>query len=429
MSDVVWPRLAPLSLKLAAAREILRLGHPYSVLRLDPDALAILTNFEKSVDSHAPSPLLGHYVPASQQTSTTAPLDLYFARVGEALVTNCRRPDLSELGHQVLETLSAVCTRGVCAPCVTVAGKPNCTACQWRSDTAHQDRETLKERGHCLEPAKEIFRYCGDLAAREYAAHASFATSRGVVWTTGHTTKPKGHTGVALEGATTEPPYAAFDRRRVAHISFQVEDFFFKDYLALPYLATHECIAHGHCGVVLDDPDADDSKAFHDGWMDTIGFRLLIGALQQSSGQGSSHPVDVFASEFSESAAAVKVKRYDDSALPVDVLSWQAGARAMESFSLLLAHALQNQGICSLHQGAEIERELCNVSLALNASRLTHSERQQLVDVLNRHYSRTSDIERQRCLELKSQGIEIVENYLKAGRASVVTMARALIQL
>jgi hypothetical protein len=430
MNQVSWPWLAPLSLKLEGARKILLLGTPLSCLRVDSDAEAIMARFKMLTESHAPDPKDRFYNPHPTDPPDAAPLYLYYAQVGAAIDSMYRSADLSELGRLVLDALCSVCKVGTCAPCVANVPPPANATCRFKSQTAEQDRKALQARGRCLQPAQEILIFCSGLAAQAYARHAPPLARGGIVWTTGRTTKPSGHTGVAVEGLTAEPSQNRNSARRTAHISFNIKDFFFSDYLALPYLAIHECVAHGHCGVALDDPDADESKAFHDGWMDTVAFTLFLDGLRQAAQQQPQHSVSRLAAEFSSRAEVVKAKRYDEShPAPVDVLHWQTGVRALESFSLLLAHALQELGICDLHESARIERELIDISIALNASDLTHLERQSLVDVLNRRYSRSSDAERRRCLEETPDGLRIVKNYLYEGRQDAAAMARAMLAI
>lgn len=217
-------------------------------------------------------------------------------------------------------------------------------------------------------------------------------------------------------------------RRRTVHVSFDVESFWMDDYLALPYLIAHECIVHGHCGVAVDDAEADWSKGFHDGWMDVVAFAILEKELDRMAASDADAWVPKYRSEFQRVACAVKEKRYDESspAAPADVTYWLMGALALQSFSHVVSQALWEIEACR-PTDAHVESEVISLSIALNASDLSHAERGELIDVLTDKFSRNSDAERLEALR-GTPAVEIVADHLE-GRSSIGEMARQLTEL
>jgi len=414
----------PLALKLHASEQLLTLGQPMTVLCLDADAAAVLTSFENLTDSACP--VTRHSTIAPGDAQSEPPLDRQFARVASRLETDNRRPDLSVLGTRSLDLLAKVAHAGVCVSCAASSPKPNPHTCRWQPTTERADARTLRERGRCLLPARQVYEFCTQLATREYQAALKVESSIRLSWATGFTNESDPHLEIALAGATLEDP--ASGGERTVRVAFHVHEFSFTDYLTLPYLVAHECLVHGYCGVELEHEDADWSKPFHDGWMDLVAYSILQKELKHCSLTGSSHPVARYHSEFSRQAHCLREKRYDESgqSAPPDVIVWRAGAQALETFTCVVGRALWSLDRCSLDDSQRIEQQVNLISLAINASSISHEHRGQLVDAINVRLSRNNDVDRLAALSEWSESVQAVAAYLLGPRDIHKLMYRLL---
>ncbi len=362
----------------------------------------------------------------------SAPLDLYYDRTGTEVDMHNRRGDLSALGRQTLEALVAFCQRGVCKSCAATKG-PNAHICQWQQFTEEDDAQALAERGECLGAVRRIAEFCAQLAAREYARCSG--TSQNLAWSTGFTTMWSSHTKLAIQGATQEgidvtDEKAPDSHGRTIHVSFNVDKFWVTDFLTLPYIIAHEYIAHGYCGVDVAGHDADWGKSFHDGWMDCVAFALANNALASTTISDPLYSIARYHSEFIRQAEIAKTMRYDDNAhdAPAEAVHWASGARALESFTLLVKHALWEADLCDPKDNARIQREALSISLALNASRLTHRQRGVWVDTINRKYSRNTDEARIEAVVQDEAAINVLATYL-VGQLAVEEVATLIAKL
>jgi hypothetical protein len=375
VSHVGWPNLVSLSMKLRAFRSVLDIGRPYGVIEADTDARLSFSGLQRQLDAC----VLPHeewYAARHGEDPSEPPLQQRSRAIATLFEHNASARVAGSLGERVHDLVRAAGETRICESC---ASSPGAHRCGWTKATASDDAEALRLRGDCLAPVVEMFNFCREMAATQYARHAAGpGTAAQLALRTGFGVCT-GATRLAVQGTISATPGEPW--RRNVSIRFDLNKFGYGDYLALPYIIAHESIAHGHCGVAIDDEAAEDSIAFHDGWMDVISYRVLARSL---SGHDSGFLR--FGAEFERWARQVNDDRY--SANDPAAREWRAGKLALNAFELLVADAVLEHGGVAMDDDA-LSSTVDELSLQINASSLSHEGRAVLVDGLNKRLSFT----------------------------------------
>jgi hypothetical protein len=277
----------------------------------------------------------------------------------------------------------------------------------------------MATRGLCISAVRDVFSFAQGVAAREYAEACGSKLQTRVQLRTSHLGGRNTELELAVGASANEDGHNPL-RARVVTLSFHAETTWVGDYLALPYLALHECLAHGYCGVDIEDPDAESSKPFHEGWMDCVVACLLEPALREDPGHFGQ-----FAVAFLRETATVRGLRFNRSprpGRPRDVDAWIRGERALHTFEELFLRALErSRKLGTIAMEAIAREQVVAFSLALNASDVPHLERAAFYRAVNTHYSRTGkDLARKAC-EARPQVLDFIDDFIDSGDFRILT--------
>lgn len=410
MQHVTWPHLVSLSLRLHASKAVLSQDVHFETLVFDPESKRSLNSLERYICARSPDESDQWAQPGSE-----APLGECIEKVRIDLNSNyqdrCHESKLADVLHKTLMSALAV---GGCAHCPSAIEAGSSHKCQWNKRTEQQDCDTLHASGNCLQPIKDLFSFCNAIASNAYRDHANRNFTDGwLALSTGHMHSRDDFTGIAIRGLTYEND-AKLNATRVVRVSFDVNTFWFHDYLSLPYLLIHECVAHGYCGVSnIGAPESEHSKSFHDGWMDAVALYVLNLGLYVESDNQTDDAFRQHANSLMEQSNRVHTRRYDldHKAAPADVIDWHRGVLALRTFAWLVFLALTDLGECDAQDDPIVMKHVLSMSLSLNASPLSHLDRGNLVNVLTTHYCRNSDTARTRALMQNPSAVEHLKAY------------------
>ena len=413
MSQVSWPHLFPISLRLNLALAVLAQGRSLEALAEDKQASLVLkTALDYTLSESEVASGEEFRTPQPSEAADAAPLDVYFAAVGEQL----RKRDKVQASVSAKTMLAALverCSPNICEKCCTGPSMPH-KSCEWTEQSEATDAVAMETRADCLRPVNEIFALCRDVACREYTSVLGRPPSQTVSFSTGHTPDRDSMLGLGLHALTDEPTRGLLTDREV-HLSFAVSEFDVQDYLGTLYVLFHECFVHAYCGVSVK-TGATESKAFHEGWMDSVGTMVLNAALEVSLVASPQHPVAAYASEFLTSTKSLREARYNPRGRnsPHDSIQWRVGARALETFRRLLTLTLQESqpGMAPTALATTITTRVIRFSVALNASDVSHERRGEFTSRLVTHYDRNSSDDRAAALAMRPQITTYLEAYL-----------------
>lgn len=355
MSQIGWPHLFPLAMGLRFGQELSAAGLPLDVLAEDGGASGV-------VRAVVQVPAAGPFGVAPVVVDpASAPLDDFFRVKSEAIVQPFTVGLLTSTCEQVIEIVRRAASP-VCATCPAL--RVGDGACEWTSSSQASDLQVVSRGGNCLQPLRELFEYCRDLAFTAYASAGGVKPLQTIVLTTGSRHERNTELNLAFTANTAESDSA---HQRVVHVSFHELSFSLNDYLALPYVLFHECFVHGYGGIPLDRGRPAEANVFQEGWMDAAAAMVLRAALQECS---TSVPV---ALRNSASQALFRMRevvgvRYDRTRqnAPRDVTQWRIGLAAFDAFREVCRQAL----LPRFGQGAADHSELLAIkfSMELNAS-------------------------------------------------------------
>ena len=366
-ANVRWPTLPILSLRMDLARAAI--GHAdLSDLLADQDALTLLGQTLGVASALGPSESSLYWL----GEETPPPLDVYKAQVSSAAgPLLARQAHWSALAVAVSQALTAACRPDTCGRCARlVPASPH--HCLWKVESGALDAQTVESRGECLSSVRELFTMALQVASNAYGGLG--VPPPAVRLSTGHA--PDLRSAVELhvnavteEGPPSEPtPDRSLDR--TVQVIFDSRTFDIHDYLALPYVLLHECIAHAFCGAQIDSPEATLSTAFHEGWMDQVAAEIIARSPEVAQLPG----VDDYVGAM-ETVRAIRMdlRRHGVSS---DVVSYCQGARAYEAFV---------QALVYVGNANDLAREAArHFSLGLNASPINHEDRGRLVVLMNK---------------------------------------------
>ena len=403
MSHLRWPQILSVALRLKVTEALLRTGYPLETYSVDKSCRAVLDEFERVAKGQLA--IAGRAYRTKRQVKTEGPaVDAYLKRVGDVFFKQAAPACTgSALAKTLFDTIVVACGLTLCQTC------SSSSACPWTRESGVADAARMSSDGACILPVHDLFRWSSQITEDAYKAAAVRTSRRPPDLTTGHGERSS-DLQLAIDGSTYQG--GGLQSSRGVRITFHPESFWIPDYLSLAYVLSHECVAHAWCGVDIEAPAAEKSKAFHDGWMDCVAAhilkRSLIGAQPAST-------VPIFAREIWEQTENVRAIRFNwnRSSASANVWTWITGKTAMETLWRLF----------TLTQNAELDPEhwdkasheslnsLITASLRINASRISHDNRARFVHSINLLYSRTTEKRRAEALARVPQVIDYIEDY------------------
>lgn len=404
MSQLAWPHVLPVALRLRVSEALLRTGHALDTYMTDERSKVVLQEFAKYSES-AIEDAGNHYRTAEEAEAEAAAIDAYLVRVGQALHKQGGRLCAgSQLAKQLLDAIITACGVAVCPEC-------KCKEiCRWTAISGAADQERMASAGFCIQTVRHIFKWASGVVEQSYVAAGVNAPVKSSVLTTGYGTHNL-DLELAIDAATRQGTRGA---PRTIHMAFHPPKLWVHDYLALAYLFVHEFTAHAWCGVALDVVDAELSKRFHEGWMDAVAAAILRRSLSRPV---PPTPALEFADQMWRQTRAVRGIRFNGSRPqpPADVWHWNSGARHFETLRWLftLAQGENSTTNDDWEQASDASlATLIDLSLRLNASRITHRRRGDFAYKLESHYQRNTPLQRLEALSKRPQVIEWIKEYI-----------------
>lgn len=404
-----WPDLPVLSLRLHVAHAIRSLPQDYAGYRRDEQAQAVLDRLAKLAAADAPGQEEYRVVPAGE-AAEFAFLGDYFIKVGSELTAReAHRGAASPKAKELLDALGPVLGR---SPCVGCCKAGSATVCKWTADSRPADERLLKASPKCLDPARAVFDMANELARDAYKLASDsdalpFVLSLDVVKIGGAANGPP------IDGQTCE---GAEPHLRTVELRVRAESFSHVEYLTLPYLFVHECVAHGYCGVRLDVDEHHLSLNFQEGWMDEAASLLLKDALGSEYAEVPGLESWLGRVEALEAMDANRRVRNSFAARPNNGTAAliEEGVAAFKAFCYCLDAA---QGVPShLRPSQTATAFAVEFSLLLNSSYVSHDLRGAFVERIASLYDRGDRSARQVALENQPAVLDICRRYLSSSR-------------
>jgi hypothetical protein len=420
MTHLTWPNLMPVALRIRVANAVLASKIPLEVFHTDPEAAKVFDRFHSLSHSLAFDLELKHRS-EDEADEEGAALDKYYARVGEALRQAGRSAaKSSKLAEQALNIIANGCNHLACGQCNGEA------PCRWTKASGSADQKVLSSRGHCIAYVRDTFDWATAQVEARYAEHGVGRKRDSVSLTTGHI-KSRDATVKLGSTANTTQNSSAGDVRAV-FVGFHPRTVWIPDLLTLPYLLMHECVAHAWCGIDILGKGCEQSKPFHEGWMDCAAFEILEQALsvagkpdhlEQNSAAMLQQTSDVRLIRFYPYGANFLGPGYKES------WKWRKGFLAFDSMTWLFARVLveiaeddNEEWVVRAPTSEEFKlarQRVTNLSLQINASDLTHSEREQFVSNVVRFYGKREEADRAAVIDQRIDDLPVIAEYLRTG--------------
>jgi hypothetical protein len=394
VSHLAWPHLPPLALKAHASRGIVRHGTPLARLERDPSSQVAIDKLQQLANASAPG---NSQTWAHQPAGPVPPVQEYFESVGDAYRLHMQRHRGNQTPTPIEVVLQAACDRPLCDDCKATAGSAGHT-CNWTASTDAVDRQTVEDRGLCVEPIREVFEFCEAIAADAYqSAAGAFYAGLQIDFSSANLGASNAFLNIALDGTTRDAAVIGGGGGRDVTLSIRWEDFNPRDYLASAYVLMHECVAHGHCGLKLASAGANRALSFEDGWMDRIALEILRISASSAAFQPQQNVVAWGLSEFVSMGGEVQARRvqYWAAGAPKEAQEWAAGVLALEVFERLFVAATRHHAAL-IPAGSSVASEVIKASLLINASpHLPYLTRRDFVNELLRRFESSSEAARQ----------------------------------
>jgi len=388
---------------LVGAVAVLEHGGPTRLLKTDRQVRRVMRRFDE-VSFNEELDLKQPYCQTS--ASDPIPLDGYMKEVRSRLSEFPSRT-VSAKARSVLRAYVTACSTNLCEGCSSKTNPPS-VPCQWTKASQDEDQRAVESRGACIEPVREVFRFCDKLAKAAYANALGHEPPQTVTLSTGPSEVNDSPLEIAMRAEVDDSVSTLL---REAHLAFYVPEFKLSDYLALLPVLFHECFVHGYCGVNVKGKGVDVSKPFHDGWMDCISTWVLTDTLRGATALAPKRIV-TYRGEFLARVESFRDRRYREELLDKhdDASDWAAGAEALSALQWLCRRALEDTGQVPLEPTLRLL--LVNLSVAINASGVSHGERASLVEVLSTKYGFGTDEERGQALADGPEILDCIAEYL-----------------
>ncbi len=413
MSHVAWPRVLPLALRLHVAQAILASEATLEQYEADPAAQALLDTWALAAGGQLGT--AGRERRSDDEANAEGPaIDAYFDRVGAQLqqqaVVLAQR---STLAGQLFEVLQQAHGRQTCIDCCTrPAPQQPLAPCRWTRSSGAADAKAMDDRGGCIVAVRDVFRFAAEVACQAYEEACGAALKTRLNLHTGHGPR-NGELDLAVNAETTEHPNDELHTRNVRFV-FHVDSVFIDDLHAMAYIALHECVAHGYCGVNITEPEAAVSVPFHEGWMDAAAAYVLSTSI---SCQCDGYALQ-YANGFQRGMAQARTQRYNrnNAGRSKDIVRWTTGRQAYEAFERLARAAFEHHRRHAADEWGWRARELvAGFSLALNASDVGHLDRAALCAAVNRYYGAEEEPRAARQRAARPQVLDFIDEYADSG--------------
>lgn len=403
MSQLAWPQILSVALHLRVCEEVVLREHSWDTYMSDEHSLALLSEFRKIAAAELQTAGRIYRTPADAAEEGPA-IDAYLARVGHALLVSAKH--LAENSTHAKRLLEAIVTACGSAMCYLCSGP---RACTWTRRSGADDEQRMAA-GKCMQPVRELFSWVCDAVALRYrqaGVHQKVTAPQLVM---GH-----GVQNTDLELAINASTHRGSARgSREVRMTFNPENLSVPDYLSLAYVFVHECTNHVWCGVDIEAPAAASSTPFHDGWMDAVAAAILRSALRNHSLAPPPHAEEIWSQTIEVRGRRLSKLRPSPSA---DVDHWRDGVRAFDTARFLFAQTLggELEPFDPLWQrvSTAAEQAVVDLSLRINASKISHYQRARFVQAILQHFARSSDRARAKALTRQIQVIDFVEEYIQ----------------
>jgi hypothetical protein len=365
--------------------------------------VAVLDEFDTVAHSRVAA--AGRAYRSEADASAEGPaIDAYYERVLTTLSQQVQpAASQSAMAKDVLGAIARACERPVCPTC---SGSKE-TWCRWTESTGSDDAKRMTAGGLCIRTITGLFEWAHQLASQAYARACGKTRATPLLCTAYG--QRNSQLELAIDAVTAESSRNARGRR-VVTIILEPKTFWVLDYLSLPYVLMHECVAHAYCGVNVTDEEAELSKSFHEGWMDCVAAGLLEQSLNVAQDTGS---VIEFPTEVWKQTDIVRRTRFNASrpSRPADVSKWIEGERAFHTLWHLFALAFGEECEDWTRASRESRDALIKLSLQINGSTITHEARQRFVQAILRSFARIVPAQRRSALLSNIQVLDIISNY------------------
>lgn len=412
--NIAWPHLPELASRLHIFQAIARLHFPLSRFVSDHESKSVLAAIPAVVAGQRPAEEI-YRARQFEEVDGYAPISSHFLDVATALrKREGHRSEKSEKAKLVLDAVIKGLENEPCRPCCELHSHP---VCQWIESTTDRDLLTLRDRGRCIVPATEMFRFALGIAVDAYEP---FAISGSPLISQhlhiGRLTQRSIDLDSCVAGWTrqrrNEGITESFVGARIWEQQFAVTDF-----MILLYVMVHECVAHAYCGVQVDSSESTASIAFQEGWMDEVAALLLEDVLtsdvQSLQGSGPTKYGLQFVTEMQKARSSrLKLMQPNSSQ---DASIWIEGVEAFHALlaafeAVLLADRRGNA--LNLARASIVE-----LSLGINISGASHAERGYFVSKICEIFARDG-VELQRLAREENPSLErAVRSYLVDGDA------------
>jgi hypothetical protein len=366
--------------------------------------MAVLSEFDLVAGSHVAG--AGRIYRSESDASFEGPaLDAYYARVSTALAQQAKpAASRSALAGDLLNAMVRACQAPVCPSCSGSAKH----WCRWTQSSGLADAQHMAANGLCVRGITEIFNWAKEVAEEAYL-NACGKTHIALSLSTAHGQRNT-HLELAIDAITHESSRGV-GGSRVVTVIFDPKTFWVLDYLSLPYVLLHECVAHAYCGVNISEEEAERSKNFHDGWMDCVVAGLLDRSINTAG--HSTGPVADFPTEVWKQMDTVRRIRFNASrpSRPLDVSKWLEGERAFRTLWQLFALAFGEDCEDWTRASRESRDAVIELSLQINGSKMAHGTRHRFVQAILKGFARTVPAHRSAALLENIQVLDSIRRY------------------
>lgn len=414
-ANVAWPYLPELASRLHISQAIAGLDFPISRFIRDHESNSVLAAIPAVIAGQRPADEI-YRTKQLNEPEGYAPISSHFSEISATL--NRReghRADKSEKAKQILETVLKSLDYEPCHSCCQPHSLP---VCQWTESTAERDLLALRDRGRCVAPATEMFRFALGIAVDAYEpfviAGAPLISQHMYI---GRLTQRSSDLDASVAGWTRQHRIGEITESIVGARIWE-QEFTVTDFMVLLYVMVHECVAHAYCGVQVDDTESTASIAFQEGWMDEVAALLLEDVLtsdvESLQGSGRARYGLQFLNEMAKARSSrLKLLRPNSSK---DASIWIEGIEAFRALLMAFEAILQRD-----QRGNSFNLARANavdLSLKINISSITHAQRGHFVSKICETFAPD-------CVSLQRQAREqnphldkAIQNYLKHGDAN-----------
>jgi hypothetical protein len=261
-----WPVFPILAARLKQIEVKLAQGHALPALYSKDESRQVLAGLDSSIKV------------TNVASCTGAPiLDNYLEKIHAAFVSNHVLPNTSPQSQALIDSVNQLfCSK----PCNRCGAATKCIA-----SSKMANAQAVHQFGECIGVLRQLFAFVVEFCRELYARYAPGIAPPALALNTHQLGKRNPILDLAVSADTREQQPG----QRSINIHLKVNEVDLDEYFACLYIMFHECFVHGWCGPALDSATASYSDAFHEGWMDWVGYDLLDERLRTGSHQLPGH--------------------------------------------------------------------------------------------------------------------------------------------